>query len=136
MADELMEYVKANPAKGFTPRPYYSAKGDCLIFYATNEDCYARRVNELLTVYQSMKTHKVTGCKIKGVRHIIMTSLKSYFGQRERLSSFVLAGMALAKDPDQASEPSIHEELGEVTRDIPLEMEELELQGCCSSLES
>ena len=128
MADELMDYIKANPAKGFTPRPYYSAVGDCLIFYATNEDCYARRVNELLTVYQSMKTHRVIGCKIKGVRHIIINSLKSYFNRRERLASFVLAGMALAKDADQVAETSLHNELGEVIRDIPLEMEELELQ--------
>jgi hypothetical protein len=135
MADELtatndlMEYVKQNPAEGFKARPYYSPLGDCLIFYATDEDCYARRVNELLTVYLSMKTQKVVGCKIKGIRHIIMPSLGSFFKPEERLGSIVLGGMALAKDPDQSSEPSIQDELGEVTRDVPVEMKELEPVG-------
>ncbi len=85
----LKNFIRTHPAKGFTPRPYYSAAGDCLIYYATNEDCYAQRVNELLTVYLSMQTRKVVGCKIKGVRHIIENSLESFFTTKERLSSFV-----------------------------------------------
>ncbi len=127
--NDIMEYVQANPPKGFTARPYYSAKGDCLFFYASNEDCYARRVNELLTIYHSMATHKVIGCKVKGVRSIIMNAYGSYFVSQDRLTSFVLAGLALGKeDAEQAAEPSLHNELGEVIKDIPMDLRELELQ--------
>ena len=70
---ELKQYVQANKAKGFRPRPYISTEGDFVAFFMRDEDHYAKRVDKLLTVYLSMKTGKLVGCKFKGVRRILET---------------------------------------------------------------
>ena len=47
--------------------------GDCLSFYAEDVDSYAERVDNLLTVFRSMRTEKLIGFEIKGVQHIVKT---------------------------------------------------------------
>jgi hypothetical protein len=68
MAAELMKYLEKARPKGFQPRPYYGPEEDCLTFYFDNAESYAKRVDELLTLFLSLKTNELVGCQVKGVR--------------------------------------------------------------------
>ena len=46
--------VAAEKPLGFEPRPYYGPDEDCLTFYFDNAESYARRVDELLTLFLSL----------------------------------------------------------------------------------
>ena len=59
MAEDLMSYLDGREATGFEPRPFYSPDGDFLTFYFREDDHYAERVDELLTVYLSMDTQEL-----------------------------------------------------------------------------
>jgi len=68
MAANLMKYLERARPKCFEPRPYYGHEEDCLTFYFDNAESYARRVDELLTLFLSLKTNELVGCQVKGVR--------------------------------------------------------------------
>jgi hypothetical protein len=65
MADKLTDYLQEHPCKGFRPVPF-----DFVTYYARGERCFERRIDDLLTVYLSMETEELVGCKIKGVKHL------------------------------------------------------------------
>lgn len=67
----LDEYRKGKRPGKFEARPLYVPEGDCLTFYFKDDEAYAERVDELLTVYRSMKSDELVGCQIKGVRFIL-----------------------------------------------------------------
>ena len=68
MAANLMKYLEKARPEGFEPRPYYGHEEDCLTFYFDKAESYARRVDELLTLFLSLKTNELVGCQVKGVR--------------------------------------------------------------------
>ena len=68
MAANLMKYLEKARPKGFKLRPYYGHEEDCLVFYFDNAESYARRVDQLLTLFFSLKTNELVGCQVKGVR--------------------------------------------------------------------
>lgn len=51
----------------FTPRPRYSSAGDCLFFYFRDDESWADRVDEILTVYRAFESRQVVGFKLKNV---------------------------------------------------------------------
>ena len=65
--EALINYLKKNEPKGFTPQPYYSAAGDSLMFYFKDEQSYAERIDDFLTVYRSTHDQGLIGCQIKGL---------------------------------------------------------------------
>ncbi|MDQ3622640.1 MAG: hypothetical protein M3463_09150 [Verrucomicrobiota bacterium] len=67
----LTEHLTGKKPAKFTPRPLYIPEGDALIFYFKDDESYAERVDDLLTVYRSIKTKQMVGCEIKGVRCIL-----------------------------------------------------------------
>ncbi len=77
MAEDLMErqnlveYIEQHPSEGFSPVPHYFPDGDFLSFYFREDECYAQRIDELLTAYYSIATGELVGCKIKGVRRLL-----------------------------------------------------------------
>jgi hypothetical protein len=68
MAADLMKHLEKTEPAGFEPRPYYGHDEDCLTFYFDNAESYARRVDELLTLFLSLKNNELVGCQVKGVR--------------------------------------------------------------------
>jgi hypothetical protein len=60
----------------FRPVASYDADGDCIEFFATNENFYARRVDSFVTAYYSMETNEVVGSLIKGVSKIFRQAVK------------------------------------------------------------
>ncbi len=73
MGETLTDFLKGKKAKEFESRPIYSADGDFISLYLSDEDSYAERVDDLLTVYLSVKNDTLVGCKIKGVRRLLKT---------------------------------------------------------------
>ncbi len=65
----LNDYVEGE--QGFSPEPWYNPYGDCIIYKAADEAVVSNRVDEILTIYESVETHKPVGFKIKGIVGII-----------------------------------------------------------------
>lgn len=65
------EVIKmARMSKSFEPSAYYDSDGDCLEFFIKNDDYYAERVDELLTVYYSRQNNEIIGSLIKGFHRL------------------------------------------------------------------
>lgn len=62
------------------PQVAYDPDGDCIEFLACDEDFYARRVDEMITVYVSRDSGKIIGSLIKGINNTISKLLKKYPG--------------------------------------------------------
>ena len=56
---------------GFTPQPAYRSDIDSLIFLMSDETAYAKRVNNILTVFVSGETDEVAGVEVKGFRRVL-----------------------------------------------------------------
>lgn len=65
--DELLESMQP---QGFTAKPYYSRDGDTLKVYIKDEDHFAERLDDVVTIYLSETNREIVGCKIKGVSHL------------------------------------------------------------------
>jgi hypothetical protein len=71
MGETLMEYLNGKEPRGFESRPIYSPDGDFISLYLRDEDSYAERVDDLLTIYRSVENDALVGWKIKGVRRLL-----------------------------------------------------------------
>ena len=133
MASELTDYIRSKRrSQEFRSVPYYSQEGDFLTLFLRNEDHYAKRVDSALTLYLSMKSNQLVGCKIKGVRRILET-----FGRLELTRTFhhsegemelelrvlLAPGMALASDEEQVEH---YDQLEAAVRDIRIDKRELQ----------
>ena len=121
MADDLKEYLKTHKSKGFHPVPHYSALGDFATFYFRDERAYAERVDDLLTVYRSMQTKELVGCKIKGVKHLLQTAgqfFVSIDAGNVKLAFFFALGEKVARDPEQKR---LYQELAVIAKDAELQ---------------
>lgn len=101
MAPTLTEYLRANQPGEFRPVPRYFPTGDHLTYYVSDERCYAKRLDHVVTVYLADGTDRLVGCKVKGVRHILKTAGDfgvGVDGDDIRLGFFFFAGAA----PDRA----------------------------------
>src|SRR5439155_11625972 len=124
MAAKLMKHLERARPKGFEPRPYYGHEEDCLTFYFDNAESYARRVDELLTLFLSVKTDELVGCQVKGVRK----NLKRLgnFGiaikhGKVRLDLFFHLLAFLAKEPQQRER---YLDLSKRSKDVEVELDE------------
>ncbi len=122
MADKLTEYLQEHPCKGFRPVAFYSEMGDFVTYYARGERCYERRIDDLLTVYLSMETKELVGCKIKGVKHLLQTAgdfFVSINGGKVKLAFFFALGEKVARDPEQKR---LYQELAAMAKDAELQL--------------
>jgi hypothetical protein len=69
---ELMRLLKENPpAKQFVPYCHLSGQSDTLTVYFEGDADYSKRLNDHVTLYLSLETDEVVGCRIKGVSGIL-----------------------------------------------------------------
>jgi len=77
MAEKLIDYLKqleaTDPPRFTAPQVYYGAKEDSLLFYFRNDESYAHRLNDLVTLFLSFDGDALVGCQIKGVRRKLKT---------------------------------------------------------------
>jgi hypothetical protein len=126
MAENLTEYLQGTACQGFKAVPHYFASGDHVSYYFRNDPCFARRIDDLLTVYLSQDTRELVGCKIKGVRHILDTA--GEFGVllndgQIRMGLFFFYGAARAEHEEQKRQ---YEELGKIAKEAVLPKGELQ----------
>jgi hypothetical protein len=125
MAEDLMTYLQGKEASGFTTQPYYSPDGDFLTVFFLDEPYFARRVDDVLTVYLSMSDEKLVGCKIKGVARILETLGRfgvSLEGEELKLSVLFLPGVSTQEDERRHH----YERVGDRTRGIKVNRRELQ----------
>lgn len=72
MAEDLrsfMSTLEAQKAPDFTaPQVHYGYNEDSLLFYFRNEESYARRLNNFVTVFLTFEGDELVGCQVKGLR--------------------------------------------------------------------
>jgi len=122
MAEDLKQYLAEHPCKGFKAVPHYFPEGDYVTYYQREERAVSQQIDDLLTVYLSMATGELIGCKIKGVRHLL-TSAGS-FGvtvqdQAIKLGFFFLIGSSVAKEEAQKKR---YRELSALAQDVDLSL--------------
>jgi len=121
----LSEYLAGNPPRGFRPGPHYFPTGDYVTLFIKDERGHAERVDDLLTVYLSLATGELVGCKIKGVKRLLAEL--GAFGltvdlKDVPLALFFVLGKATAKDPAQRRR---YEEAASLVQDVAIGRGEL-----------
>ena len=65
---ELMQFLRKNPpASKFVPYCYLSEQADTLTVYFEGDADYSRRLCDHVTLYLSLETDEIVGCRIKGI---------------------------------------------------------------------
>ena len=127
MAQNLTEYLRGRKAKRFVARPLYFQDGDFVSYFLKDERCYARRVDRLLTLYVSMQSDELVGCKIKGVRRLLKKlgdfGVMIEDGDGAVLGLLFLAAASLTDDPSQKEE---YERIGHKIGSAKIEKSELQ----------
>lgn len=69
---EIRQFLKENPsAQKFIPYCYLSEDADALTFYFEGDPDFSERLNDHITLYRSMETNEIVGCRVKGVSSIL-----------------------------------------------------------------
>ncbi len=69
---QLARFLKDNPpANKFVPYCYLSEQADELTVYFEGDADYSKRLNDHITLYLSLESDEVVGCRVKGVSGII-----------------------------------------------------------------
>lgn len=67
----LTEYILSKQPGKFRPAPIYIEESDSILYFFENTDYYAKRINELFTVYLRMDSDELMGVEIKGIKHLL-----------------------------------------------------------------
>lgn len=69
---EVMKFLRENPpARKFVPYCYLSRDADALTVYFEADPDYSERLNDHVTLYRSLETKEIIGCRIKGISGIL-----------------------------------------------------------------
>lgn len=69
---ELIKALRAEPpANQFVPYCYISKEADALTAYFEGDPDYSERLSEHVTLYRSLETNELVGCRIKGIAGIL-----------------------------------------------------------------
>jgi hypothetical protein len=69
---EIRQLLKENPpAKQFVPYCYLSQQADALTAYFEGDADYSERLNDHITLYRSLETNEIVGCRVKGISSLI-----------------------------------------------------------------
>ena len=65
---ELMQFLRENPPTNkFVPYCYLSEEADTLTVYFEGDADYSKRLCDHVTLYLSLETDEIVGCRIKGI---------------------------------------------------------------------
>ncbi len=81
MANDLMTYLEMTNPSGFEQRPFYGSEEDSLTYYFDNAESYGKRVDELLTLFLSVRNDELVGWQVKSVRENL--ERLGHFGRAE-----------------------------------------------------
>jgi hypothetical protein len=121
--ESLMSYIEGHPAGQFKPVPHYSPEGDSLTFYFRDDESFAERIDDFLTVYKSIDSNELVGCQVKGLPAALklLGDFGLHFWQGEKLKLSLLF-MAIGFE---ASDKHLdcYKKLGKIASENDLEIE-------------
>jgi hypothetical protein len=117
--ERIKELLASNPvAIGFTPYHELNLDADALTIYFKPDADYSKRLNDHITLYLSIESQQIVGCRIKGIKGIL-DDLPNYIEVRQpKLSLVFLPFRGAAVDE---RERNAINELAQATRNMPLE---------------
>ena len=69
---DLKQFLREHPpAKQFVPYCYLSEESNTLTVYFEGDADYSERLSDHVTLYRSLETKEVVGCRIKGISGIL-----------------------------------------------------------------
>src|SRR5262249_38691596 len=71
MTQTFEDYMTGRPARPFEAKPQYFIDGDFVSCFLSDQLAYEERLDGLVTVYRSVETNEMVGCKIKGVKLLL-----------------------------------------------------------------
>lgn len=71
MAKELMDILFSEPIGAFEPYVECSQEADAINVYFKPDADYSVRMSEHVTLFRSIDTNEVVGCRIKGISGIV-----------------------------------------------------------------
>lgn len=123
MAEALAQFAKAET---FRPVPFYSSEGDFLTVCLSPELYYDERIDDTLTVFRSMKSDDVVGCKLKGVSILVERVVRTVKVEDDKIAlSFLLLNAVGKTDAHEELYYDVSERLGtvqippEIVRPVP-----------------
>ena len=70
-SQELMDLLATVPDKPFSPYVDYSKKADAITCRFKPDADYSKRLTDHVTLFLSLDTHEIVGCRIKGVKELL-----------------------------------------------------------------
>ena len=127
-AAKVMEVI-GEPVAEFKPIAFFNRAGDCAEFFVDPDEYYAKRIDEFVTVYLSMKDDHIVGSMIKDVTRLcklLRSRLPGFKIQikdnRVQLEHVFRARLWTCDNPDDF--PVVYyKDLAEITRRNDLETE-------------
>ena len=95
--NQLVEFLRGRKPKTFRPRPFYSKEADSLVYFFKDEDHFAERFDEYLTVYLGMESEDFVGFKLKGVGHLLETIGDLFVQVRDDHGKLMLSMLLVAQ---------------------------------------
>ncbi len=71
MANELMDVLFSEPVGEFRPYVEVSREADAINVYFSADADFSERMSEHVTLFRSIDTNEVVGCRIKGITGIM-----------------------------------------------------------------
>jgi hypothetical protein len=68
LTEAMRELEQAEAPPFVAPQVRYGEEEDCLLFYLRPDESYARRLDDLVTLFLSFDGDEVVGCQVKGLR--------------------------------------------------------------------
>ncbi len=69
---ELMDFLRRNPPESkFVPYCHLSKEADTLTVYFEGDADYSKRLCDHVTLYLSLETDEIVGCRIKGISGLL-----------------------------------------------------------------
>ena len=69
---DVLRFLKQNPsARKFVPYCYLNQQADALTVYFEGDADYSERLNDHVTLYRSLETKEIVGCRVKGISGIL-----------------------------------------------------------------
>lgn len=70
--NELIDLLSSVPrGRGFTPYCHFDEKSDAITAYFRGDADYSKRLTDHVTLFLSIDSDEIVGCRIKGIRGIL-----------------------------------------------------------------
>jgi hypothetical protein len=135
MAENLKDFMRELEGKEapafIAPQIYYGPKEDSLLFYFRNDESYAHRLDNVVTLFLSFEGDEVVGCQVKGLRRKLESDGRlSVVIRKDGKVKLGLFFHLLAFDVPEPEPRSLLVELGQQAKGIEVDPMELASSPC------